>query len=201
MAILALIHALVGTLWLGSMAYSLFVVQPRIARVLRNPEQAEDLYRELGAGNRWRVIGLIGVLLLSGFGLAALARPAAATGWWDRRRRQGGAVAWCERTVLVGIRWRGWPRTGVLAPAELPGVPAAVPVRRDRHARPGRCRVRPRRAGRTSFAERPVTLLMFCVTYRVTLLTAGPRGSARYVGRCSSSAARSAVVERPATNW
>ena len=120
MAILALIHALVGTLWLGSMGYSLFVVQPRVARVLRNPEQAEDVYRELGAGQRWRVIGLMGLLLVSGLGLVALLRPAPVL-WW--------VVVFVKAALLAGagglfwwVSWRGWPRRIFALPDELPGI-------------------------------------------------------------------------------
>jgi hypothetical protein len=56
--VLAVVHAGVGAVWLGSMAYSLFVVQPRVARVLA-AGPAEDIYRELAADNRWRVVALI----------------------------------------------------------------------------------------------------------------------------------------------
>ena len=66
--VLALVHAGVGAVWLGSMAYSLFVVQPRVARVLA-AGPAEDVYRELAAGNRWRVVALIAALALSGLAL------------------------------------------------------------------------------------------------------------------------------------
>jgi hypothetical protein len=70
---LILIHLGVGAVWLGGMLYSLFVVQPRVPRVLPDPVAAEELYREFGAGNRWRVIGLIAVLALSGVGLIFVA--------------------------------------------------------------------------------------------------------------------------------
>jgi hypothetical protein len=120
MAILSLIHALVGTLWLGSMGYSLFVVQPRIARVLRNPEQAEDLFRELGAGQRWRVVGLIGLIALSGLGLVGLLRPAP-VGWWVVVGLKAGLLV-AASGLFWWVSWRGWPRRVFALPAELPGV-------------------------------------------------------------------------------
>src|SRR5258705_8243534 len=80
--VLVLVHAGVGALWLGSMIYSLFVVQPRVARVLPDPVQAEELYRELGAGNRWRVIGLMGVLAATGVGLLLPLHSGRSVGWW-----------------------------------------------------------------------------------------------------------------------
>src|SRR3954451_13342103 len=78
---LFLIHLGVGAAWLGSMLYSLFVVQPRVPRVLPDAQQAEDFYRELGQGNRWRVVGLIALLALSGGGLVFV-QSGHTTGWW-----------------------------------------------------------------------------------------------------------------------
>jgi Flp pilus assembly protein TadB len=116
--LLALVHAGVGALWLGSMAYSLFVVQPRVARVLA-AGPAEDVYRELAAGNRWRVIALIAALAVSGLALVPLsAHP---SGWW---------LLVIFKTLLLvlatavfwWVSWRGWPRRVFALPEELPPV-------------------------------------------------------------------------------
>jgi hypothetical protein len=120
--VLVLAHLGVGAVWLGSMAYSLFVVQPRVARVIADPARAEDLYRELGAGNRWRVIGLIAVLAVTGV-LLAFVHDGRSWGWWL-------AIA-VKAALLVGasalfwwVSWRGWPRRVFALPAEIPGVQA-----------------------------------------------------------------------------
>jgi Flp pilus assembly protein TadB len=120
--VLVLVHLGIGALWLGSMAYSLFVVQPRIARVLPDPVRAEDLYRELGAGNRWRVIGLIGVLALSGVGLLFV-QSGHSMVWW---------VAIGAKVVLLAaasalfwwVSWRGWPRRVFALSEEIPAEQA-----------------------------------------------------------------------------
>ena len=118
--LLLLAHVGTGALWLGSMAYSLFVVQPRVARVLGGPERAEDLYRELAAGNRWRVAGLIGVLGLSGFGLL-LDEPGRSPLWWVTVAGKG--LLWAAAAaVFWWVSWRGWPRRVFALPTELPGV-------------------------------------------------------------------------------
>jgi hypothetical protein len=117
---LILVHLGVGAVWLGSMSYSLFVVQPRVARVLPDPMAAEELYRELGAGNRWRVIGLIAVLALTGFGLVFV-QSGHSAGWW--------VVIWAKVALLAAasglfwwVSWRGWPRRIFALPREIAGV-------------------------------------------------------------------------------
>jgi len=117
MFLLVLAHVGTAALWLGSMAYSLFVVQPRVARVLRDPE---DLYRELAAGNRWRVAGLIGVIGLSGLGLVAAARPHGALAWAAVAAK---TALWLAAAALFWwVSWRGWPRRIFALPHELPGL-------------------------------------------------------------------------------
>jgi hypothetical protein len=116
--VLILVHVGVGAVWLGAMGYSLFVVQPRVRRVLPDPVRAEELYRELAAGNRWRVIALIGLLGASGVGLLFV-QDGHSYGWW--------LTIWLKVLALVGasalfwwVSWRGWPRRIFALPAELP---------------------------------------------------------------------------------
>jgi hypothetical protein len=142
MAVLVtLIHAGVGAVWLGSMAYSLGVVQPRIGRLFGAPERAEDVYRELAAGNRWRVVALIVVLVGSGAGLAALAAGAdggaagggAAGGgadsagngrdaWWWTLITAKAVLAVAAAACFWWVSWRGWPARVFALPAELPAL-------------------------------------------------------------------------------
>lgn len=116
--LLTLVHAGVGALWLGAMAYSLFTVQPKIAAMVGgDAERVEDAQRILAHGNRWRVVGLIGALWASGIALAAvdtnrdwpviaakavLLAAASALFWW--------------------VSWRGWPRRVFALPDELPAL-------------------------------------------------------------------------------
>jgi Flp pilus assembly protein TadB len=112
------LHIGVSAAWLGSMGYSLFVVQPKLARLAGGSvERLEYFHRELAHGNRWPVAGLICVLWLSGAGLlwlgsfswlavpkAALLAGATALFWW--------------------ISWRAWPRRVFALPEELPALQA-----------------------------------------------------------------------------
>lgn len=118
-----LVHLGVGALWLGSMSYSLFVVQPRIARAVPDPGRAEELYRELGAGNRWRVVGLIATLFVSGALLLVIVYSGRSALWW---------LAIAAKVLLLAgasalfwwVSWRGWPRRVFALPAELPAQQA-----------------------------------------------------------------------------
>ena len=117
-----LVHVAAAVAWVGAMGYSLVVVQPRIARAMPDPARAEELYRELGAGNRWPVIGLIATLALSGAGLVIL-HGGGSQAWW----LAVGAKA-LLLTAAAGlfwwVSWRAWPRRIFALPSELPGVQA-----------------------------------------------------------------------------
>ena len=112
--ILLLVHVGVAALWLGSMAYSLFVVQPKLSRIAGgDPVKVEEMHRELAQGNRWPVVGLIATLWVTG---AFLTRGL--TFW----------VPW-KALLLLGatalfwwVSWRAWPRRVFALPEELPGL-------------------------------------------------------------------------------
>ncbi|MBF9130436.1 hypothetical protein I0C86_15930 [Plantactinospora sp. S1510] len=141
--VVVLVHAGIAALWLGSMAYSLFVVQPKLARMVDVPpaeepqqigdvrrvgdvqqigdaQRIEDAQRILAHGNRWPVTGLIGVLWVTGLALALLPAERSTAGW---------TVLAVKAALLAGatglfwwISWRGWPRRVFALPAELPGL-------------------------------------------------------------------------------
>lgn len=117
------LHILVGAVWLGSMVYSLGVVQPRIGRLFPDPVRAEEVYRELAAGNRWRVVTLIVLLAGSGAGSAAVMaasgpRPAA---WWIAVGLKAGLTV-VAAACFWWVSWRGWPARVFALPAELPAA-------------------------------------------------------------------------------
>jgi hypothetical protein len=116
--LLALIHSGIGAVWLGSMVYSLGVVQPRIGRLFPDPAKAEDVYRELAAGNRWRVVALIAFLGLSGAALLVDAGGRTST-WWALIAAKAGLLA-VAAALFWWVSWRGWPARVFALPAELP---------------------------------------------------------------------------------
>ena len=118
--LLWVIHIGIGAVWLGSMVYSLGVVQPRIGRIFPDPVKAEDVYRELAAGNRWRVVAMIVFLGLSGAALM-LTGSDRTPAWW--------ALIVAKAVLLLAaaagfwwVSWRGWPLRVFALPAELPAL-------------------------------------------------------------------------------
>lgn len=120
--LLLLAHVAVGALWLGAMVYSLFIVQPAVARAQPEPARAEELYRELGAGNRWKVVALIVVLAVSGGGLA-LVESGDSAGWWVVVTVKV-ALLFAASVLFWWVSWRGWPRRVFALPAEIAGEQA-----------------------------------------------------------------------------
>lgn len=118
--LLILIHAGVAALWLGSMAYSLFVVQPKLSRIAGgDPVKVEQMHRELAQGNRWPVVGLIATLWVTG-GLLVEELTFAVP--------LKGFALLAATTLFWWVSWRAWPRRVFALPEELPAL-----QRRFRH--------------------------------------------------------------------
>ncbi|MFC0624188.1 hypothetical protein [Kribbella deserti] len=114
-ALAAIIHAGLAAAWVGGMAYSLFVVQPKLRRYFGSDEHGrEALTMMIAAGNRWKVLGLIAVIAASG--LVLLWRTSSPL--W---------IHLVKATLLLGataifwyVSWRHWPRRVFATRAELP---------------------------------------------------------------------------------
>jgi hypothetical protein len=120
--VLVLAHAGAGALWLGAMAYSLFVVQPRLAAMFdADPVRIEDAHRELAQGNRWPVVAMIGLLWLTGIGLVLVSAGGAERWWWAGVGLKAALLA-AATGVFWWVSWRAWPRRVFALPAELPAL-------------------------------------------------------------------------------
>lgn len=114
-AVLAIVHAGLAAAWVGGMAYSLFVVQPKLKRYFAtDPDGREALTTVIASGNRWKVIGLIGVIALTGVILLLL----------NHDHWQLHAVKALLLLIATGIfwyvSWRHWPQRVFATAAELP---------------------------------------------------------------------------------
>lgn len=116
---LLVVHVLVGAVWLGAMAYSLAVLQPRLRRFFADPSSGEEVATFLAAGARWKVIAMIGLLAATGGGLVA------AEGWHDSRWWQLAVIAKAVLLLVAlaffcWVSWRLWPARIFALPAEIP---------------------------------------------------------------------------------
>lgn len=113
-------HAVLGAVWVGAMAYSLAVVQPRSRRLL-GAQRYEDLAATLAAGARWRVLALIAALALTGLALAGLRGPGAS--WtWTALVVAKAALTVAAAGVFAWVSWRLWPQRLFASGEKLPVV-------------------------------------------------------------------------------
>ncbi|TDD17882.1 hypothetical protein E1218_27060 [Kribbella turkmenica] len=116
-AVVAIVHAGLAAAWAGGMAYSLFVVQPKLKKYF-GPDQEgrETLTTVIASGNRWKVAGLIAAIAVSGLVLLLIEND-----HWGIHTVKGllllGATG-----IFWYVSWRHWPRRVFATAAELPGM-------------------------------------------------------------------------------
>lgn len=108
-------HLTIAAVWLGSMVYSLMVVQPRVDRFFADHERREEFLVTLANGNRWRVVALIAALVLTDLAILIM-RP-------ELRLGYGIALLFSLLAggLFVHVSWRHWPARVFALPEELPG--------------------------------------------------------------------------------
>ena len=106
----------VAAIWLGSMSYSLAVVQPKVATFFPDADEREPFLVLLAHGNRWKVVGLVAVLSVTGLAVAVVSGGLVAIGY---------AIALLLYAAATGIfwyvSWRHWPARIFAVRPELPG--------------------------------------------------------------------------------
>src|SRR5690349_22429911 len=102
-AVLAIVHAGLAAAWVGGMAYSLFVVQPKLKRYF-GPDAAgrEALTTVIASGNRWKVLGLIAAIAVTGAALLALG----AGHWWLHAVKA--ALLLAATGIFWYVSWKHW---------------------------------------------------------------------------------------------
>jgi hypothetical protein len=111
----AVVHLMIAAGWLGSMGYSLLVVQPRVARFFTDDAQREEFLLALAHGNRRGVVAVVTALALSAI-LTIVTWPRVATAYAVALVPYAAATA-----VFVNVSWRHWPARVFALPGELPG--------------------------------------------------------------------------------
>ncbi|WP_328989211.1 hypothetical protein OG394_23555 [Kribbella sp. NBC_01245] len=113
--IAAIVHAGLAAAWVGGMAYSLFVVQPKLRRYFGPDEDGrEALTMMIAAGNRWKVIGLIGVIAATGAFLLWLT----SSPLWIHLVKV--VLLLAATAIFWYVSWRHWPRRVFATSTELP---------------------------------------------------------------------------------
>ena len=115
---LIVIHAGLAAVWLGGMAYSLTVVQPKVARFFAtDDDRQEEFVALIAQGNRWKVIGLIVALAGSGVVLWAM------NDYDDAAAHavKAGLLA-VTAAIFWYVSWRYWPRRVFALPDERPAL-------------------------------------------------------------------------------
>ncbi len=115
--VLVVVHLAVVATWVGSMTYSLGVVQPTVASFFPDEHRREEFLISLAHGNRWKVVRLVAVLLLTGIGVVgtSVGKPV----------MFGYLASWLLYATAAGIfvhvSWRHWPARVFALPHELAG--------------------------------------------------------------------------------
>lgn len=120
-ALVAAVHGLGGGIWIGAVAFNLFVLTPRARAWFRKEGEHEDFVFSIVHGLRWPV--LAGALSVVGTGI-----------WRWRGAIEQMPAPWatlmvaklaCAVTTLALFAWvtlRLWPRRAFATEEELPGI-------------------------------------------------------------------------------
>jgi hypothetical protein len=111
----AIVHLTIAAGWLGSMAYSLLVVQPRVARFFPDEGRREEFLLVLAHGNRRSVVTVVVALLLSAVAVM-VTWPDVAVAYAIALMLYAAATA-----IFTNVSWRHWPARVFALPGELAG--------------------------------------------------------------------------------
>ena len=115
--LLVIVHAGLAAAWVGGMAYSLFVVQPKLKRFFGpDQESREALTAVIASGNRYKVLALIAVIAATGVVLFLLDHEH----WWIHLIKAVLLIA--ATTIFWYVSWRHWPRRVFATAGERPAL-------------------------------------------------------------------------------
>jgi len=107
--IAAIVHALAGAAWFGSMFYSLAVFQPRALAYFVDPARFEDFIAAVSRGARWKVLSAFGIVGLSGVALVLLDRPQPVTVFWVTLIVVKSLLFLAALAIFCHVSWNLWP--------------------------------------------------------------------------------------------
>jgi hypothetical protein len=115
--VLLVAHLVLVATWFGSMAYSLGVVQPKVAKFFPDERRLEDFLLVLAHGNRWKVVGLLALITVTCVAVVITASArTVAVGY------AASLVLYAAAGIVFAhVSWRHWPTRVFALPAELAG--------------------------------------------------------------------------------
>jgi len=115
------VHVLGGGVWIGAMAFSVFVLHPRAERYFSGGSAFEDFIFTVVHGARWKVVaGIVGIVA-SGVALTVAIGSAAVPGWTGIVATKVALLA-VSLALFVYVSWVLWPLRVFASAEELPAV-------------------------------------------------------------------------------
>jgi len=116
-AMVTLVHAVGGGVWIGAVGFNVFVLHPRAERFFAEPGRFEDFVFTVVSGMRWWVVA--GIVALGGAGFELLRLRALAV---DAVILAKLGLLLVTTGLFAVLSWRMWPARVLAAPAELAGL-------------------------------------------------------------------------------
>jgi hypothetical protein len=115
------VHVLGGGVWIGAMAFSVFVLHPRAERFFSGSSTFEDFIFTVVHGARWKVVaGIVGIVA-SGIALTWQLVPGAVGGWSGLVIAKALLLA-TSLALFIYVSWVLWPLRVFASAEELPAV-------------------------------------------------------------------------------
>ena len=115
------VHVLGGGVWIGAMAFSVFVLHPRAERFFSGGSAFEDFIFTVVHGARWKVVaGIVGIVA-SGVALAVAIGPGTVDPWSGIVAAKVGLLV-ISLALFVYVSWVLWPLRVFASADELPAV-------------------------------------------------------------------------------
>lgn len=114
------VHVLGGGVWIGAMAFSVFVLHPRAERFFAGNSTFEDLLFTVVHGARWKVVaGIVGIVAS---GIALTWQLAPGVDGWSGLVLAKTLLLTTSLALFVYVSWVLWPRRVFASAEELPAV-------------------------------------------------------------------------------
>jgi len=113
------VHVIASAGLFGAMGYSIGVVQPRARRFFQDARDFEEFTAFISHGARWKMIGTLGLIAVTG-ALLVIFHPHEADHRWLAIIAAKMLVLLIATAVFCYASWRLWPARIFASPEEIP---------------------------------------------------------------------------------